>query len=633
MLRTILQVVTGQEPWAGLNANEMSERVLKGDRPELPTETVATAALEGFEGFADLLKTMWASDPAERPALRDVALKLRVPVVAEPPKVLSSTVAVPAVMDEDRDAVGVGSDAEEVAAAVTEASRVADESLRQAQAADATATGLVPRRVEGDEVGYPLADAATDGRGTPARGGGGETSFTADRDEDSTAATISCARGDEANENLDECEAAEGRDSQPIVSHARSSGMESSSQAPSTSAETVGDSSAIPVPAEGDGGTRAVVSVDAKGNTNAPCDEQEKSFSRQKAEKSDGRLLRHFNIWKIMDRAVTPIPKPTSVVQLAPLGSEQAPESSGNAMANGNPATLSGRDYLASIASPVSDLEPQATLTSREAGAPGKHFPVPETACSGASESEEEEGNLSVNTKELRQRSSPALSDNGNIVATAAGAAAASGEATAERATAASTRKVATKATVDMATVSPDAVVTATAAAAASAATTVAVPEVTESATFAAAAVGASSTHKAIVARTPAPQDITTQAAVSTPGRTRILRLPPRLRAAQSAARTASLADSISQDTVDLPADLTSQPVQRNKGVTASAATAGGGREIQAIPSTPSRWGSGFSTRGQMTPRRARVAFRDMTTSVIRLGKTGGSGKVSAGES
>ncbi|CAM9536577.1 unnamed protein product, partial [Laminaria digitata] len=69
------EVLTGCNPWAGVDIEDMSSRVTRGERPKLAFEGTS---LEGYDGFGDLVRLLWAQEPIARPAMEDVARILRV---------------------------------------------------------------------------------------------------------------------------------------------------------------------------------------------------------------------------------------------------------------------------------------------------------------------------------------------------------------------------------------------------------------------------------------------------------------------------------------------------------------------------------------------------------------------------
>ena len=82
----VAQVLTGRQPWAGVDINDVSARVSRGERPPLAFEGTS---LEGHDGFGDLVRLLWAQEPIARPALKDVARSLRgtEPTPADSPRV------------------------------------------------------------------------------------------------------------------------------------------------------------------------------------------------------------------------------------------------------------------------------------------------------------------------------------------------------------------------------------------------------------------------------------------------------------------------------------------------------------------------------------------------------------------
>ncbi|CAM9717774.1 unnamed protein product, partial [Hapterophycus canaliculatus] len=84
------EVLTGAQPWEGLELEEVSSRVCRGERPPLSFEAIS---LEGLDGFGDLVRLLWAQDPTARPALQDVARLLRVPEPQRPPVSSAAEVA------------------------------------------------------------------------------------------------------------------------------------------------------------------------------------------------------------------------------------------------------------------------------------------------------------------------------------------------------------------------------------------------------------------------------------------------------------------------------------------------------------------------------------------------------------
>lgn len=65
-------MLTGERPWAGITADEVSSRVCRGERPPLPSDPVT------IDGIEDMLQMLWAQDPRARPPLGEVATRLRV---------------------------------------------------------------------------------------------------------------------------------------------------------------------------------------------------------------------------------------------------------------------------------------------------------------------------------------------------------------------------------------------------------------------------------------------------------------------------------------------------------------------------------------------------------------------------
>lgn len=236
------QILTGQQPWEGLSVDEMSERVLRGDRPILPAKAATPAILDGFEGFSDLLAQLWAQDPEARPALRDVARALSVEAEPSVPSTADDNVEtmgldierLPAMdngassetgdgtgltfVDGDGQVSGVEKtlalervlEVDAPAAAVEETAHVVPSIAQAEEVTDGTYV-LMPkvfsgttveienmaqeslptqartktlRGVEGDEAGCPLADGTAGGCATPAGGGGGETLVAPDGNND-----------------------------------------------------------------------------------------------------------------------------------------------------------------------------------------------------------------------------------------------------------------------------------------------------------------------------------------------------------------------------------------------------------------------------------------------------------------
>ena len=64
----------GEQPWAGVRANEVSTKVSRGQRTQLSLDLVN---LDGCEELDEMVQLLWAQDPTVRPPLRDVARRLR----------------------------------------------------------------------------------------------------------------------------------------------------------------------------------------------------------------------------------------------------------------------------------------------------------------------------------------------------------------------------------------------------------------------------------------------------------------------------------------------------------------------------------------------------------------------------
>ena len=78
----------GEQPWAGVRANEVFAKVSRGQHPQLSLDLVS---LDGCQGLDDMVQLLWAQDPTIRPPLRDVARRLRgisppLPLPLPPPR-------------------------------------------------------------------------------------------------------------------------------------------------------------------------------------------------------------------------------------------------------------------------------------------------------------------------------------------------------------------------------------------------------------------------------------------------------------------------------------------------------------------------------------------------------------------
>ena len=76
----------------------MSARVSRGERPKLSFEGTS---LEGYDGFGDLVRLLWAQEPIARPAMEDVARSLGVTEprrAAAPPAAEGSVTSTEAVL-------------------------------------------------------------------------------------------------------------------------------------------------------------------------------------------------------------------------------------------------------------------------------------------------------------------------------------------------------------------------------------------------------------------------------------------------------------------------------------------------------------------------------------------------------
>ena len=78
----------GEQPWAGVRANEVSTKVSRGQRTQLSLDLVN---LDGCEELDEMVQLLWAQDPTVRPPLRDVARRLRgilppLPLPLPPPR-------------------------------------------------------------------------------------------------------------------------------------------------------------------------------------------------------------------------------------------------------------------------------------------------------------------------------------------------------------------------------------------------------------------------------------------------------------------------------------------------------------------------------------------------------------------
>ena len=91
-------MLTGCKPWAGVDIEDMSARVSRGERPKLSFEGTS---LEGYDGFGDLVRLLWAQEPIARPAMEDVARSLGVTEprrAAAPPAAEGSVTSTEAVL-------------------------------------------------------------------------------------------------------------------------------------------------------------------------------------------------------------------------------------------------------------------------------------------------------------------------------------------------------------------------------------------------------------------------------------------------------------------------------------------------------------------------------------------------------
>ena len=73
------ELLTLEQPWEGMGANEMWLRVQRGERPALTAADVDGAP----EGYVALMRELWHQDPVARPTFAEALQRLRVMLVAE----------------------------------------------------------------------------------------------------------------------------------------------------------------------------------------------------------------------------------------------------------------------------------------------------------------------------------------------------------------------------------------------------------------------------------------------------------------------------------------------------------------------------------------------------------------------
>lgn len=609
----------------------MVQRVLSYARPEHVTEAAGAAVLDGLERFPELLAALWAHDPADRPAMQDVVRKLRVPefTAAKPerplPRVLPSMeqkagepsssaggskeggAAAPPV-----EANGQALDAKAVGRELTGTEGDDGAALRSPQQASA-ATDSAARGVEGDEAGGPRADGAAGGSATPAGGGGGGMLVAPEGVKDSADALC-----------------VERRDSSQ------------SEVAPKGEQDRL---AAVVDGGGGDGRDERMADDQAEVDANADTNEDVATVANAPAapESDEGEPIANGNTSAVMDDVETPTSKPTGFIPYSPLvcGSKSAKQVGQDRTSEGGVS-----DDTAGEESGAGESEPQTqTQYNPEVEETGdcEAPPVASAAPTAAATAD-------VGPENDVPGAMPVVSyGHSNLAPLAASSGDSESEDDEDHSPADGGRRITSSSPSPSTRVGPGAIATPEAAAE-DAGEDAAEVEAVRISTRMGGVIAAAMTSIRATPRTGS--RAVDGVASASPSKIRLLRPPTKQQRAMHKKKTAlpslSAGSSLSRMAAESALVTTPQSTRYENGTVAAGSNLmqpPTPQPIEAIdatkavgqgpPDTPSRGQrKSLTARVQGTPRRARAAFREVATSVMRFGKRRGeAGDVSAEES